>query len=241
MSLFQDFGADKTRFKSVSLIRICMNDVLSKVTDRFLYLDADVVCLGDLRNLFDVKLDENIVAAVPDLVRNRLEIWGIKDRTYFNSGVLLVSCKNWENNNITVKALAFKDCNDARIGFPDQDILNIVIDGKVEYLDKKYNFFGFYGTSLESDCVIYHYIGREKPWNIAVRDVEKKWRYYLSKTPWPNLEDELPRKSVKNYFYFKSAAAYYFQNCNLFGAMKCYFLYVWLKICNLLTFKTQIV
>ena len=40
-------------------------------------------------------------------------------------------------------------------------------------LEKRYNFFGFYGTALESDCVIYHFIGREKPWNIAVRDIEK--------------------------------------------------------------------
>lgn len=232
IELFKGFGAEKTRFTAVSLFRLCMSEVLNKTTDRFLYLDADVLCLDDLSVFLDMEFGESIVVAVPDLAKDRLKEWGIKNGKYFNSGVLLVSCHNWAKESITEKVFAFKERLDARIKYPDQDILNIVLNGKVKYLDKRYNFFGFYGTTLQSDCVIYHFIGREKPWNIAVRDIEKKWRYYLSNTPWPMIEDELPNRIAKNYFYFKNAAIYFYQNSQFIDAFKCYCWYGLLKIYN---------
>ena len=230
MELFRGFGAEKTRFTAVSLFRLCMTDVLRKITDRFLYLDADVLCLNDLSIFLNIEFDEKIVAAVPDLAKDRLEEWGIKNSTYFNSGVLLISCNTWEKENITEQLFSFRDRLDNKIKYPDQDILNRVLNGKVKYLDKRFNFFGFYGTTLQKDYIIYHFIGREKPWNIAVRDIEKKWRYYLSLTPWPCIEYELPSRVPSNYFYFKNASFYYYKNKRIVEALKCYFLYSWLKM-----------
>ena len=230
MDEFKGFIAEKTRFTVVSLFRLCMSEIIKEQTDRFLYLDADVVCLHDLSTLVDMCMDDYVVAAVPDLAKERLEIFGIKGGRYFNSGVLLISCIEWEKENITDKLFAYRGKMDSRYEYPDQDLLNIVLNGKVQYLDKKYNFFGYYDAEMVSDCIIYHFIGREKPWKIALRDIEKKWRYYLSISPWPDIKEELPEKNPRDYFYYKTAAKYFFKQKNIIKAYYCLMWYSFLKI-----------
>lgn len=46
------------------------------------------------------------------------------------------------------------------------------------------------------------------------------------------IEDELPNRIAKNYFYFKNAAIYFYQNSQFIDAFKCYCWYGLLKIYN---------
>ena len=46
--------------KNVLLLRLLMADMLRGQTDRFLYLDADMVCTGSLQELIHLNLDSHI-------------------------------------------------------------------------------------------------------------------------------------------------------------------------------------
>ena len=47
------------------------------------------------------------------------------------------------------------------------------------------------------------------------------------------IEDELPNRIAKNYFYFKNTAIYFYQKNQFVDALKLYCWYGLLKICNL--------
>ena len=67
--------------------------------DKVLYLDSDVILLGDVSKLFEVELDDNLVGAVPDGVVATVPefrlytkaVLGIESEKYFNAGVLVMN------------------------------------------------------------------------------------------------------------------------------------------------------
>ncbi|VFS61474.1 Lipopolysaccharide 1,2-glucosyltransferase [Kluyvera cryocrescens] len=60
---------------------------------------------------------------------------------YFNSGVLLLNIPAWASEHVSGKAMSLlSDKNVTRkLSFMDQDILNIILSGKVTFIDGKYN------------------------------------------------------------------------------------------------------
>lgn len=64
--------------------------------------------------------------------------YGIEFINYFNAGVMFINTSEWKKNNITQKALEM--INSGKVyRYADQDVLNILLNGRVHYLDKKYN------------------------------------------------------------------------------------------------------
>ena len=63
--------------------RMCIPAILGDISDTALYLDTDVLCLGDISELFTVNLDRKLLAAVPEttLYRayiNKLNVFGFR-------------------------------------------------------------------------------------------------------------------------------------------------------------------
>ena len=67
--------------------------------NKALYLDSDVVLLGDVSELYDVDLEENLVGAIPDSVVGSIPALALYTKKrlrvaadhYFNAGVLLMN------------------------------------------------------------------------------------------------------------------------------------------------------
>ena len=67
--------------------------------DKALYLDSDVVLLGDVSELYDVDLEDNLVGAIPDSVVGSIPALALYTKKrlrvaadhYFNAGVLLMN------------------------------------------------------------------------------------------------------------------------------------------------------
>ncbi|EDX7330764.1 lipopolysaccharide glucosyltransferase RfaJ, partial [Salmonella enterica subsp. enterica serovar Florida] len=125
--------------------RLFAFDYLSKKVNTLLYLDADVVCKGSLQDLLQLDLTEKIAAVVKDVdsiqnkVNERLRAFNLQGG-YFNSGVVFVNLKLWKENALTEKAfllLAGKEANSFK--YPDQDVLNILLQDKVIFLPRPYN------------------------------------------------------------------------------------------------------
>lgn len=90
--------------------RFSVANTLCGVADKVLYLDVDVICLGELHTLFALEMHDCIVGAVPDSFtgivpcRNRLHELGFNSiLPYFNSGVLLINTKQWVAHGIDDK------------------------------------------------------------------------------------------------------------------------------------------
>lgn len=114
-----------------------------------LYLDSDMLCLCDLRELFSIDLQEYILAAINDpgtkkrkikYTENGKKIVFNFNDDYFNSGFLLINTQNYKKYKIQEQCenLAQK-CY--YIKAADQDLLNAVIpQDKLLKLPIAYNF-----------------------------------------------------------------------------------------------------
>lgn len=193
------------------LLRLLSEQLLPSNLNTILYMDVDVVVSSDLKELDNYVFHDNIGAAVvKDVVRTtdyqRLKI-NPNEHIYFNSGVMLINLPYWRENSIGQKCLK-KLCENTDVSFmPDQDALNIILKGKVDYLHPKYNclmlFFmrdEFLKSRIQADELkqvkeaienpaIIHYVFLNKPWfKGGFLPKKELWLNYLSLTPWADLK-----------------------------------------------------
>ncbi len=168
------------RWPYATFYRIIGFEILSSRYDAALYLDADVTCKGSLSQLLDVDLSNYYFAAVPDLagLQERAEKLNIVHNSkYFNSGVMFANLNKWKENKLLSEFIIKIKNNKDNSLFPDQDILNIISEGNVFYLDKNYNFLygmdgeikiknqSYYKDKLTKNVKLIHYVGVSKPWH----------------------------------------------------------------------------
>ncbi|WP_425058567.1 glycosyltransferase family 8 protein [Sporomusa carbonis] len=177
---------------------------------KILYLDADIICLGEIQSLPSVDMQANVVAAVPDLeslASKRNHILGLKQHTYFNSGVLLIDIQNWNNHYVAKKALALLEQEPKKFRYPDQDVLNVVLTGKVKYLGKEWNRINT-PDMVDNGIILLHFAAHPKPWSIAwgksdlcndfTRNIYSK---YENLSPWKNSKPTEPQNYKEMKYY----------------------------------------
>ena len=128
-----------------------MDRNLSEV-DNLLYLDSDLMVVGDLSELSNYS--SNAISAVRDATNKGYlqRLGGLSN--YFNSGVLFFNTKEWTQGNYQDKLIHFMEAPCIDITFPDQDILNCALDGEIGELPAKYNLgattylFGSFGEKF---------------------------------------------------------------------------------------------
>ncbi|WP_019947786.1 glycosyltransferase family 8 protein [Hymenobacter aerophilus] len=162
--------------------------------DRLLYMDVDMLVVGNLLELYQTDLGGVAVGAVLDTeMPSRAEI-GIADMDdYFNSGLLLMDMPRWRAQRISERAIEVIRRLAAKLDYHDQDALNVVFAGGWHRLDKRYNLMKAYippnlarrdYQNFLADKVIIHFNGRNKPWH---RACENKLRFlyphYLRQSP----------------------------------------------------------
>lgn len=147
-----------------------------------LYLDADIVCVGDISSFLELELSGKILAAVTDPIFRWHEDLNMSPGSrYFNSGVMLINTEAWNDAHITDRVLDFIQNNTDKIRFVDQCGLNAVIDGSWLELSPKFNQqailfrddfnFETSGLALEElekarkEPLLIHYTGPSKPWH----------------------------------------------------------------------------
>ena len=167
--------------------------------DKILYLDCDTMVNQSLKNLFELDLKNNYVAAVKD-------VWGVdkyvkrlkmKSDSYFNSGVILFNCKQCRKDNLYQKIKDYAIANKKIIKFCDQDSLNKVIDENKINLPPKYNFMDtwwrnyyneYEGEDLKNyedaklNPVIVHLTGPKPDMKGCENSMNEKWWYYTRLT-----------------------------------------------------------
>lgn len=177
--------------------------------EKIIYLDADIICLNNIDELINIDLENYIIGAVPDLQRinkERTKSLKLYNHIYFNSGMLVINNRKWNDFNTTEKILKILNKNEMLV-FPDQDALNIVLTQNIKYLSKKYNCIDI--NDIDKDSIVFlHFTANPKPWHLAwhingqCNDFNVDlYQEYENKTPWANTPLVLPR-DYKEMEYF---------------------------------------
>lgn len=171
------------RYPQTIYYRLLAHDYLPHELTRILYLDADILCINDLRSLYKMDLRGYLYASAIHTnltntteVINRIRLQNFESKGYYNSGVLLM---NLVNIRKCVRAAdIFQYIRDHVLLLPDQDVLNALYGDQIKSVpDQLYNFdarklatyqtisFGRWNLDwVINNTVILHYCGREKPW-----------------------------------------------------------------------------
>lgn len=210
MKPFEDFHIKVARFSRITYGRIYMPKVLKKYTDHCIYLDADTMCCGSLRELWELDMNGAAMGAVsehPEAVTYRVGYLNLKNGKYFNDGIMLIDINQWEKQEITKKAFSYQNEPPKRFLGQSQDVLNLVFDGTNYFLPSKYNRSGG-DPEGQADTVITHWTGRRKPWQMVVTERDAQWRMYNEKSPWETITNILPIKKPENYHDFQQWGRY---------------------------------
>lgn len=185
MSLFKDLKLNIEYITIETYFRYIIADLVPDIS-KCLYLDADIVVNGKLKDFYDTDIENFYCAGVEDLFINGIcykkEIGFTDDDLYVNAGVLLINLENIRKDNMISKLfynnLQLKD----KITYQDQDVINITFKNKILEANSIYNFTG---TNVRREknkrksAVIIHYTGERKPWMNNCRNKMKfLWRYY---------------------------------------------------------------
>lgn len=230
---FQGYHIKVQRFSRITYARTVMAKLLYGIADRFIYIDADAMCIASLNELWNLNLQGHVIAVTPDHPNSnkyRAEYLKLKSGKYFNDGIMLVDVNAWEKYDITPKCFAYQDEPRKRFLGQDQDIMNLVFDGNVYFLPHKYNITAG-GDDYDTDGGVFiHWTGRRKPWKFVLTEFDRKWRLYNELSPWPTLTNVYPVKQPKNYHDFKEWGKYKRSKGDMQGYIWGYFWYAVLKI-----------
>jgi lipopolysaccharide biosynthesis glycosyltransferase len=155
------------RLNEVTYYRFAIPEVLHNVA-KVLFIDADMIAVGDISPLWSIEMRDSVVAVVSDHIlgcdTEKQQARGISSGRYFNAGLILMDLDKWRENNISKQALCLLVDNN---GFEhnDQDALNIILEHNALYLDTKWNAQPNHLVQKDSLPVLVHFCGQEKPWH----------------------------------------------------------------------------
>lgn len=169
--------------KKESAIRIFIPFIF-KNFDKYIYLDADLIMLHDINELWETDLDSFYIAAVKDpYIKHQFEL--PNNTTYINAGVLVVNAKLWRQNHIDKKFEKIIQDNFSNLPYLDQDIINLAFLNKIKILPDSYNAIPtvkypdvYQEKNAFTNPRIIHWAGWGKPWRIFnIKYSDLFWKY----------------------------------------------------------------
>ena len=173
-------------FTATTYFRLFISDLYPHY-NKAIYLDCDIVVLGDIAELYNTDLGNNLVAAAPDDIIQCNEefqeyvekVVGVSDyRRYFNAGVLVMNLDQLRKFKFQEKFLyLLSTVKFAAI--QDQDYLNRLCKGRVKLVSVGWNRMPMSTIRINPDDIkLIHYNYVYKPWhydNIIYQDFF--WKY----------------------------------------------------------------
>lgn len=169
--------------------------------DKAVYIDSDTICLADIADLYNVDMEDNLIAAVPDGAVQTIDpfkdyverVVGVADyNKYFNAGVIVMNLKELRKYKFEEKFIYML----GKIRFEvaqDQDYLNRLCKGRVKMIDYSWNRMPIMGKR-DGDINLIHYNLGAKPWYFDdVLYQEYFWKY-AEKTEFYNEIKEIGAK-----------------------------------------------
>lgn len=208
-------------FSNEMYYRILIPEILNEYK-KVIYLDCDMVVLGDLSELYKTNLDNFCIAAVKNPLHKKMQEYivdnfNINPENYINSGMLLINCEEFKKQNIKNKF--FKEIKNHKIlRYPDQDLINIVCKNKILYLPMNWNYLWHQERLNKSanldlhlldsnmteyinaskDIRIMHFTGDRKPWAYnAIPGADIFWKYANNSIFYASINNQFIKDNLK--------------------------------------------
>lgn len=180
-------------------------------------MDSDLIFAGDISSLMQEDISENYLGAVEDVVyqgmlndpkqdadqyaKNEMKLE--HPFNYVNTGVMLMNLEKIRMDFTVEYILNYMEKHKMRI--QEQDIINMLFQGKIKFIDLKYNYYLMVHLGLvamldyapadavrrykkkEKDAVILHWANRPKPWDDFSDPYAEKFWAVARKTPFYEL------------------------------------------------------
>ncbi len=202
-------------FTIAMYFRLLIPDLLSEDYESAIYIDSDIVVNGDVSYLINLDIQDNVLAAIGNpnsyLAMKRL---GLDEQNiYFDSGLLVFNLKLWREKSLHKKILEYILKHPDDLIYPDNDALNIIINGNflelspifslqsnyIKNKDIDLNYFSRFGDIqyILNNPVIIQFAGGVKPWHYLSEDHYKElyWKY-LKQSPFSDFR--YADKTIKN-------------------------------------------
>lgn len=190
-------------FTIAMYFRLLIPDLLSEEYKSAIYLDSDIVINGDISYLMELDISDNILAAVgnPSSSEAMKRLGADESKSYFDSGLIIFNLEYWRDNRFHHKVLKYIRNNSEKLLYPDNDALNVLVNGnfieispiyslqsnyiKNEQLDFNYFLkFGDFNQILLNPLII-QFAGGLKPWHYLSQDYYKNLYFkYLRLSPY---------------------------------------------------------
>lgn len=160
-------------------------------SDKAVYFDTDVIVLGDVKELWDIDLKDNYIAAVPSYIfktvgQGAFIQGGCRESRVrsFLSGQLVMNCRAWREFKLKDKMIEFALDNNVL----DEAPLSIICNGHIHELSKywcvpaNYISDGYKHSQMLYDydmkrVKLLHWSGPYKPWIKQGRNHEYYKKY----------------------------------------------------------------
>ena len=173
--------------------------------DRTIYMDVDVLCVGGLVPLWEMDLKGNILAAVLDDETGwKRELLGLPKGKYYCAGLLIMDLVAMREGEYERKLFEATSYYAAKLSWVDQDVINIVFDGKILELPEIWNCASSYNP-FRKDVKQWHFQSfTRKPWcNIWKNRTWPAYLKYLLKSPYRANAIGFVFGHIKGVFWFR--------------------------------------
>ena len=178
---------------------------------RTIYSDVDVLCVkGNIRELWKMDLGNTPMAAIRKRSGNdrgycdHMTRMGMKPGVnYWFSGMLVMDLAKLRMENFTDVCMAKTIEKANELLFPDMDVINVVMEGRMAEIDPLWNMterFSFF----RNDVKMWHFVCQtQKPWCCLWKNVTwLPYAKYLMKTPYRRNVLSLILNHIKGFFWF---------------------------------------
>ena len=195
-------------FSVETYYRLVLPELLRDVK-KIIYIDVDMIVKEDLAQLYDTDVEGLLLAAAhdadtaglyngfqPDKKKYMDSVMKMKDPyQYFQAGTLVLNLEEFRKSFTTKEILDFAASQEWEL--LDQDILNVLCEGRVKFIDMSWNVMYDYAGIRLKEIIrlaprwlydmhiearkhpkIIHYAGPEKPWLYPETDFgDVYWEY----------------------------------------------------------------
>ena len=156
---FPENGANTVqRYTYMALLKVCLGEIFTDIK-KVLWLDCDTIIDDDISDLFETDLSGYYYAGV-------LEPGKSKDIfRYVNVGVLLCNLDSLRRMGKEMEMIHF--LNQYQMGWPEQDCINLLCQGRIRLVDSTYNANAFTTVCLRPKII--HYA--------AMKEYAEHWAY----------------------------------------------------------------
>ena len=179
--------------------RLWVADFFPETVDRVLYLDCDLIVLGEVATLYGCDLGGNLIGAVSIPGSTRCGLLGIPETSgYFNSGVMVIDLKQWRATHAAQQLVQYVIANPEKLIDADQDALNACFFDRRKALSYIFNvitpfYFEYHPLGIDAgmlaeirkNACIVHFNGASKPWSYMSRHPRRNdYLQYLRLSEW---------------------------------------------------------